>query len=357
MILTNAQTNKLPSPAALLTVYGLSHALIDFCCAATIFSLIALKKLDTTTAFNLIIWYNILAFGLQAPLGLIVDKLKMPQFIALIGLLLTIWPVFFYPHANLIVIALSLGIGNALFHLCGGQISLLIKPGTAMAPGIFVAPGAFGLFLGTFVGKAGTLIAWPAGLVALIVAIGIWQLEPPKLTYKPKTQPPTNYFALIILLLLIIVGVRSLVGIALVFPWKTQLILGITLVVTTVLGKAFGGAVADRFGWMKTAVVSLLIALPLLTFGAALPVLALIGVFFFQFTMPITLAGLAKILPGHEAFAFGLTCLALLLGSLLAFTPYNGFFTNHTSIISLISISVIAAYLALKPKFFIIQNK
>jgi hypothetical protein len=47
--------------------------------------------------------------------------------------------------------------------------------------------------------------------------------------------------------------------------------------------------------------------------------------FLLNLTMPVTLAAVADTLPGRPAFAFGLTCLALILGAFAAFTgPWLG---------------------------------
>ncbi|MBV7276084.1 hypothetical protein I6U48_24650 [Clostridium sp. PL3] len=56
-------------------IYSISHALIDGCCAAIIAANIALGKYDLGILSYYIVLYNIVAFALQAPVGLIVDKL------------------------------------------------------------------------------------------------------------------------------------------------------------------------------------------------------------------------------------------------------------------------------------------
>jgi FSR family fosmidomycin resistance protein-like MFS transporter len=76
-----------------------------------------------------------------------------------------------------------------------------------------------------------------------------------------------------------------------------------------------GGYIADKFGWSKVALISLITSAVLITFCRNLPVLAITGMFFFQFPMAITLAAMAKIFKGRPAFAFGLTCLALVVGA------------------------------------------
>jgi len=58
-------------------------------------------------------------------------------------------------------------------------------------------------------------------------------------------------------------------------------------------------------------------------FKNSVPV-ALLSMMLFQMTMPITLAAIATALPGKPAFAFGLTCLALIIGTLAAYYVPQG---------------------------------
>jgi len=91
--------------------------------------------------------------------------------------------------------------------------------------------------------------------------------------------------------------------------------LAVGLVVLVAAGKAVGGVLADRLGWGRVTVGALCLAAPLLAFGAARPAPAMAGMFLLNLTMGVTLAATASLLPGRPGFAFGLTCLALELGS------------------------------------------
>ncbi|MBQ8563373.1 MAG: hypothetical protein IJ443_05755, partial [Firmicutes bacterium] len=54
-------------------------------------------------------------------------------------------------------------------------------------------------------------------------------------------------------------------------------------------------------------------------FGAESPLLSLAGILLFNMTMPVTLCALADLMPKNPGFAFGLTTLALLLGTAVTF--------------------------------------
>lgn len=135
------------------------------------------------------------------------------------------------------------------------------------------------------------------------------------------------------------VWLRSLVGLAIEFPWKSDINLLIILTLAVVLGKALGGIIADKFGWVRVTITGLLISAPLLAFGKDYILLAIPGMFLFNLTMPVTLVALANIFRGREGFAFGLTTLALVIGSLPTFTPIKYVFNDPLLVLVAVLIS------------------
>jgi FSR family fosmidomycin resistance protein-like MFS transporter len=180
-------------------------------------------------------------------------------------------------------------------------------------------------------------VAWPFLLSLAIFAALMFSMPVPAIDYdRREREDKLNYFSLIFALLFSAVLIRSLVGFALTFPWKLDLHLAVILTLSIVAGKALGGILADRFGWTKTAVGASLLALPLLAFGEGVYYLAIPGVFLFNMTMPITLTAMARIFPGRPAYAFGLTCLALILGAAPIFAGYKGIFDRPLLILAII---------------------
>jgi len=143
----------------------------------------------------------------------------------------------------------------------------------------------------------------------------------------------------------------------LVFPWKTNFDLLIILTSAVVLGKGLGGILADKFGWIQVAVGALVLSIPFLVFGTNIPYLAIVGMFLFNITMPITLVAISNIFPGRPGFAFGLTCLALILGALPAFSGLKHILGGKLFIFTIIIISSLALYYALKIYFKNYQEK
>jgi FSR family fosmidomycin resistance protein-like MFS transporter len=332
-----------------LAVYGLAHGVVDAVCVAVLFRLLAGQATGATEIPWLFLAYNLLAFGLQAFCGLLVDRYRWPRPTAILGIGLVTGAAFMPAAQPFPAVALA-GIGNALFHVGGGVIALSLTPRKATAPGIFVAPGALGVLAGVLMGKSGMFNAWvflPV-MAALCAAI---LLAPKPEMYRARDLPagqPGPLAGYVLFLILFVIAVRSLVGAVMVFPWKTDISLLIVLTVSIALGKGLGGFLADRFGWARIAVGSLAASIPLLTFGTGLPALAMLGMFLFNFTMPVTLTAISNCLPGRPGFAFGLTCLGLILGALPAFSDLQFTFNGPVVLDTAIAASAAALYFGLR---------
>ena len=195
-----------------------------------------------------------------------------------------------------------------------------MKPGFAAPAGIFVAPGAVGLFLGTLLGESGFSALWTGALLLIMFSLLLLVHEAPVPQLRDSPQHPLGRGRLILPLLLISVAMRSLLGLAFSFPWTSSPALAALLVLAGALGKGLGGVLADRFGWMRTAVCTLTMSIPLLMFGTASHVEKMLAMFLVAATMPVALAAVSDSLPREPAFAFGLTGFALLVGALPGFS-------------------------------------
>jgi len=337
-----------------LSVYAVMHAIIDLISIAVLFSVLKNQIGSVAELINLVILYNVIAFGLQAIIGYATDYFKSPRAILLSGCFLTAVSAIGFSSFPVAAVVLA-GLGNALFHVGAGSICLNLTPKKASAPGIFVATGAVGVLAGTVLGKSGQFIAWPLILTLIILCFFVLVIKKPDMNYKKEEilNNKVNYFQIILILILLSIAIRSLVGVAIVFPWKTDMGLLIALTLAVVLGKGLGGLLADKFGWLKVAVGALVLSIPFLVFGANLPFIAIVGMFLFNITMPVTLVAISNILPGRPGFAFGLTCLALVLGSLPIYIYYgvSQFLSSELSILIIILISSVALFYGLRTYF------
>ncbi len=323
------------------TIYSVLHLLVDGVCALAMFGRFLLRG----DGYFLMLVYNFCAFALQMPLGLLLDGMNErakrhgrqadPSFLtAAAGVLLTVIGAAVHPAL--------LGIGNALFHVGGGVGCIKedhARHRRGVGLGVFVAPGALGLYLGTLLAKRGPWGPWYLG-VSVVMALlcgAAWRLAQrrgraeaeAKKVYAAETGSLSrdeegnvadsgrldSDIIFMTGVCLLVVVLRSYVGMAVTFPWKTGVGLGLLTVLAVAGGKAAGGLCAAGCGAGRTVAASLSLAgLCYLFSGAALPGLA--AVFLFNMTMPITLYWLVCSMPKMPGFAFGLLTFGLFLGFL-----------------------------------------
>ena len=132
----------------------------------------------------------------------------------------------------------------------------------------------------------------------------------------PRPRDAAPWFVLPAALLLGSVAVRAAIGGLLSGSWQTPAFAVFALATAALAGKCIGGLLSDRLGWRSSSVFALLLAAPLVAAGLQRFDAALTGMLVFQFTMPVTLAAVYLALPRRPGLAFGLPCLALLLGAL-----------------------------------------
>ncbi len=280
-------------------LYSVLHFLVDGVCAWAM-----LGQLTGGHAGFLI--YNFCAFVLQLPLGAVLDRLegrRWPLVFASAGCALTLLGAFLHPAA--------LGLGNALFHV-GGGVDVIREDErrglSGRALGIFVAPGALGLYVGRLLSELPWVwIPAAVGMAALLLPIRsrVGMIRIP----EPSALHPA--FAVCAFLVVVL---RSHVGMAVVFPWKTG-VLALAAVGAVVLGKMAGGLLAARFGAKGVTLASLLLA----AVGYALadqPLWGLLALLCFNMTMPLTLYALYRRFPANPGACFGALTLALFLGFL-----------------------------------------
>jgi len=254
---------------------------------------------------------------MQMPIGLIADKLNRNYIFAFVGVLLVTgaYALVGAPLAATIVV----GIGNGLFHIGGGVDVLNISEEKSGALGVFVSPGAFGVYFGTLLGKGSNLTSPPIVLLllasagAILISRRLWSEAytdnaPFSLEAAPRLMTAVGC-------LFLVVCMRSYVGLSISFPWKSAGYWAVALVCATVFGKVAGGFLADRFKIVKTATVSLGVA-ALLFLVPQYPAAGVSSVLLFNMTMPITLWVVAKLFPGAKGFSFGLLTFGLFLGFL-----------------------------------------
>ena len=340
----------LPKKEVTTFAYALCHFVVDFACVSTMLCAVS-RVLGESGQGSMevvalsILLYDIVAFTLQLPIGIALDQLDKNSYAALLsyalvgaGVILSLVPIALLEWPAILLLA----IGNALFHSAGGLSVLNISQKHAGPSGIFIATGAVGVFLGTFSAQYGRLQVAFSLLVLLFLCASITRVVQ-KVNKKywnihnaPFAIPEFSSRTLLaIFLLCFVVALRSYAGMVMAFPWKSEMLLLVLSILGVFAGKALGGVVADRIGFRTTAIFSLIVAATLFVPSWEIPVMGLLGVFFFNFTMSITLASLANILPNAKGTAFGLASFSLAVGALPALA---GFRIEHPLMLSAMSL-------------------
>ena len=298
----------------LLTVYSVAHAAVDFSCAFLVYR----TMLNYPELGLALLLYNFCAFALQMPFGLLADGWNRNGIVAAVGCALV--AAAYVPFLPAIVAAVIAGVGNGLFHVGGGLDVLNDSKEKSSALGIFVSPGAFGLYFGGVLGRSGSLpLLLPVIVLILFACLILFTANRTYGGFTSLNEPAELTLPrggiLSAVLLTAVVALRSYMGFNQSLPWKGTGVWAVIVTIALVLGKAGGGFLSDRLGAKKATALSLGLA-AVFYLLSGIPVCGTIAVFLFNMTMPITLWAAARLMPGGKGFAFGLLTFALFLGYL-----------------------------------------
>ena len=360
-----------------LTLTSVIHFLVDLTCIyymnGVLFPMAVTSRMFLTWA----VYYNFCAFALPTLVGYLADRFlpdsdkvrelsghdrhhtKSPGsfrlLLAAAGCLLVGIGWFFFRIPVLMITLI--GVGNGMFHVGAGMEVLHDSDSRFAPPGMFIATGAVGVFLGTTWGKqflplwntfiivmflsAAGLILW-SFLMKLVQGQGNPQggndfqsaasqgslqginhrpaeaVAPNSVASSMLSVPKKSMKASVVccLLLFFVVFIRSYYGGLTSYTWKTGFTIGLVFTLCVAGGKFCGGILADKIGIRKAVILSLGAAglTALLSFKN--PIAGCTSIFFFNMTMPLTLSLLVDLMPRYSGFAFGLLMLALFLGTL-----------------------------------------
>ena len=303
-------------------LYGVVHLLVD--AASISFYCLLLRQATFAEPLTVFLLYAVFAFVMQAPLGYLTDRLGQSVIVTVLGCLLVAAGACL-PTIPLLGL-LILGLGNALFHVGGGSVTLSLSQCRATLPGIFVAPGTLGVAIGVALGVANfhpallfALLLVGAAFVILLNGYSMRHISTTNTTQVPQSQS-WGLFSAVVLLLGSTVALRQIVGGFESASLKEWLY---AVPAAVCLGKSLGGIFADRFGWHRFTVMMLLLSIPLFWWSSNFPLLGVVGLFCFSMSMPVTLAALSVLFPGRPGTAFGLASLALALGAFIALSIAN----------------------------------
>ena len=292
----------------MLFVCTVLHFAVDGVCGAVLADYAVNEEIFSNIVHYFSV-YSVIAFGGQWFAGLILDRHKN-----LLLPFLCAAPVFLagglIDSAEILFQAVSLAVGNCLFHVAGGVL-ILERSQNFREPGIFVSSGAAGLGLGLH--RLISAFVFEA-LCLFFTAIAIFRLvNSPTESPSPKNPVPERGSLLPIFagaaLLLVCVVLRGFGGGS---PLPEYVML---MPCVFMLGKSAGGILCDSIGFRKTILAIFLMCFAGLQLEGLARIITL--AFAFNMTMPLTLRLLHWYFPEHPGLTFGLAAGCLLPGALL----------------------------------------
>lgn len=309
------------------------HLATDGLCSYLIFT--RLYQDNPDASFLIFAGYNVLAFVTQSPVGILIDKHNKPRLFLGISVALMLLG---YALSDIWALAVVLiGMSNSLFHVAGGKY-VTDKSGNDISHlGIFVSTGAIGLVLGQ---RYFDIVILPYVMFALLIGCALLMIlsEDSRTVVYHEEYDGKIDASYALLAVMAVVLIRSFIG-KLVSPDFT--LIGHELLIVslaTALGKAMGGICSRIFGVRPTTYVSMLTAALCLSLGTGNIYTFIIGVFAFNFTMPITLYYANILQKGKEGFAFGTLAATLIPGYFFAMSfTYTHIMKVCAAILCLIS--------------------
>ncbi|MBR6777090.1 MAG: hypothetical protein IKM27_05030 [Clostridia bacterium] len=326
-------------------IYAFIHFSVDAACFYFLFS-----RLNASPAWwALAVLYDAVAFVPQSFFGLLSDRFPKINF-GFTGCVLVLAALVLpFDIPALLIISL----GNALAHIGGAQHTLCGAEGKIAPCGIYVSGGSFGVIAGQLLAVSGfgsvlvplAFMAISAGLTVAVAKIHLIE------DYSSEGFDITSRLPLAVILLLTFaaVAVRSYVGYAVPSEWNSGTAQKVLLYCAMGAGKLLGGILCDKIGYRKTTFISLVVALPFLLFGNTFMVLSLIGIGLFSMTMPVTVGILVSKFPFNPCFAFGITTVALFVGTFPAFfVRPEGLLAHQITVFVLSVVAAVCINMSLK---------
>ncbi|MBQ1505167.1 MAG: hypothetical protein IIZ48_00175 [Erysipelotrichales bacterium] len=305
-------------------ILSILHMLVDFVCAFSLYGILLHE------GGQMFLVYNFCAFALQMPLGVVLDAWNLRKGNMLPGIVFTALGVIMTLTGTFTSVMI-LGTGNALFHVGGGVLTIHEDDHAGFAGrglGVFVAPGAIGLCAGTLISSMAhkeTVIAVCALIAANGVLALIHCLKNAQANASPKSIKPAKEYLPVLIGCFLVVVLRSFTGMAMSFPWKTGAAVTLISVLFVAFGKAAGGFVFSKYSRKTAGTVTLLGAAVLFALGKNM-IPGMLGLFFFNMTMPVTLYMLKEKMPDTPGLAFGILTFGLFIGYL---PVYYGVLSVH----------------------------
>lgn len=318
---------------------GFAHFLVDLTCHALL--TYAMYHYADIPLLWAVVLYNGLAFAFQLPIGALADVLGSTRGFSALGCALVAIACLL---PSSLAVCLVAGIGNSLFHVGGGRESLLLSDGRFAQIGLFVAPGALGVLFGPRIISILWLyrLALPGLLLLLAAVFHLTSAKSVRFTNDRSASLSRRKKLVILLCMFLTVFLRAYMG-TIIHYEVAGFPFALIMTLCVFLGKLSGGLLADRLGAFRFTLIAQVLGLALYLGSLSCPYLALPASLLFNTTMAITAFSLFRLCPQLAGSMFGVTTVALYLGSLPRMLRLPSLFFNWwgLSLIGVMSISLL----------------
>lgn len=310
----------MPRKEALITE-AVSHFFVDLAC----FFLLAGNFANTAQTTVLVgagyLIFLLLSFGLRPFVGIVLDEMPRLHSQA-VGCLLVGFACLL-PSSWGWVALFPAGVGSALFHTGAVGESLAFARGYFLRNALVISTGAFGAALGTVLATQTDFSGWILTLLSLLLSLSCFffaeaRKYPRRIrSFRHSVSRVFPDWATLTLTLVPLFAI-SLISTLLWADWAVgfgALLPG----AACMFGRAAGGFAADRFGPRKSTVISLGIALVLLTVFTHVPWLYCLGLAALWAPSSVCFGTATAALSERPHLAVGVCSLVLLLGALPGF--------------------------------------
>ena len=299
---------------------GLAHGLND-CIAGYILGSAGEGTGSVVIIGALLLVYNVIAFGGQWPVGVLLDKSPRVKMVSIMSLAAALIALVIF-RSSLPVAVILAGIASAFFHVSGG-IMALRHPSNLHAAGLFAGPGVVGLIAGGVLAHLHIDIVPVVALVMCAVIAGIWILpySEVKAQEEREEQPGIDKHDVLMIVLLLVISLRSACWDVFQLINEGNFVWLGWIAFAAAAGKMAGGFAAARIGARRYLFAALTISVLLLTFWSHQLIMLCVGIALLQSSIPVSMSLMFALMPSRPGSAAGLVLgAAIVFGGVLFYS-------------------------------------
>lgn len=322
-----------------VALLSFGHGLNDFAAGYMLGNLFYLQSQLITVGGFLI--YNLLAFGGQYFAAVLLERFQNHKLAIILAALANALAVISFSVNPFLSLVLAGG-ASAFYHVAGGVVCSQNNKATGI--GFFAAPGIMGLVLAGYLAfaKVDVWLALTATCGAFILLLQLADIDKAKISDTNNEKAPSvtiDDHDLLMILLLAIISLRSAVWNIFQIVHEQNYTWLLAIGASAFVGKLIGGWISDRIGLRFYSLISLITAMPLVTFFKEEIILFCIGISLLQSAIPANTALLIHYSRSKEkafAFSFGV---AIVFGFFIM-APLK-FFAMNTIVYWLLVVSLL----------------